>query len=260
MRHTTHWLTPALAVSLAATLGAGCLCGLLDHDDEGEEGPAAVEGLVGAAKVLEAVAGRDHRQAEREPEGAAPEPEGAKASGSAEPKDLAHAVDGLAKAVEAMGKAGVGGKDGKPVEVVKFDRLLPLLPKPAGGWVGKEPKGSTGSFGKITVSEVSRVYRKGDSTITVKISDSSFNPMAMRLFHMARMVRNESTEGYQKPVTIGGQPGVEQWTKASEKAKLQVAVADRFLVVVEGRKVEDPKVVEGFFLSVDLPGLAALAR
>ena len=164
--------------------------------------------------------------------------------------------DAVKKATDAAKEA----ENQKPVDPVHFSKLIELLPAPPSGWKAEaEPKGETASAMGFKISDAERDYSgpgEGKS-VHVKILDGAYNTMMYAGITMAAQFSRESTEGYEKGVTIAGNPGVEKWSKASKVAELTILVGKRFLVEVHGNGV-DPETVKSFYSAIDTAKLAAL--
>lgn len=171
------------------------------------------------------------------------------------------------KAMQQMGEVGqkmaAKAKEmekRKPVEPVKFDTLIPLLPEPK-GWTAGEATGATTAMGEWKISNASRTYENGEGDarrrIKVEIVDGSYVPMVYAPFTMMTSFSHESTDGYTKGITIDGYPALEEWKKKSKDAKVVALVNDRFLVTIDGDNVE-PEVVREWAGLVDLKKVAAL--
>ena len=164
--------------------------------------------------------------------------------------------DAVKKATDAAKEA----ENQKPVDPVHFSKLIELLPAPPSGWkVEGEPKGETASAMGFKISDAERSYSSGDAgkSAHVKIVDGAYNTMMYAGITMAAQFSRESTEGYEKGVTIAGNPGIEKWSKASKNADLSILVGKRFLVEINGRNVE-PETVKQFYSAIDTAKLAAL--
>lgn len=150
----------------------------------------------------------------------------------------------------------------KPVDPVKFDKLVELLPADQDGFkpVG-EAKGETTAMGEWKISTASQSYVKGEGEerqrIKIDIVDGGFVPMVYAPFTMMQGFSRESTDGWSKGITIDGQPAIEEWQKKSKDAKVTTLVNDRFLVTIDGDNV-DPDTVKNWVGIVDLKKVAAL--
>jgi hypothetical protein len=169
-------------------------------------------------------------------------------------------VTALSQITEAAKKASEAAKEAsemKPVDPVSFNALLPLLPAAPAGWTAEEPRGETSSGMGFKVSDAERSYTKGDQRLHVKILDGAYNSLIYAGVTMAAQFSHESTEGYEKGVTIDGNPGVEKWDKASKRGELSVIVGKRFLVEIDASPVE-PDFVRTIYAGIDKGKLAAL--
>lgn len=216
---------------------------------------------VAAALALAASIACGQSEAERRAEEAAAEAQMAAeaASKAAEEAgaEVAKGMEGFAKAMEGMAGALAGG-DGKTVEPVRFQALEGMLPQ-VSGWEMAKPQ-SERMTSPIAYSETEATYRKGDASIDVKVVDSGFSSMLIAPWSMmlATGYSRETSDGYEKAVTVNGQPGFEKWDSGSKDGELNLLVNKRFLVTVEGDDLEDTKVLHEFVSTMDMEKLAAL--
>jgi hypothetical protein len=151
-------------------------------------------------------------------------------------------ITALGQLTDAAKKAADTAKEMeemKPVDPVSFGVLLPLLPgAPAGFAPAGEPRGETTQAMGFKVSEVERSYTKGDAHLRIKIVDGAYNSLIYAGVTMAAQFAHESTEGFEKGVTIDGNPGIEKWNKASKRSELDVVVGKRFLVSIDASPAE----------------------
>jgi hypothetical protein len=146
----------------------------------------------------------------------------------------------------------------KPVDPISFNVLLPLLPEAPGGFAAAgEPRGETTQAMGFKVTEVERSYTKGDQHLRIKIVDGAYNSFIYAGVTMAAQFAHESTEGFEKGVTIDGNPGIEKWNKASKRSELDVVVAKRFLVSIDANPVE-ADFARSVYNALDKAKLAAL--
>lgn len=171
-------------------------------------------------------------------------------------QDMAKGFEAMANGLAAA--AGGGNGDVKPVDPVSFRDLQTVMPE-ISGWERNKPTGermtSPFSFSQSTVT-----YTKGDANIELKIMDSGFNQLLFAPFTMFMMAgyEKETQDGYEKSVTINGNPGWEKWDSGSKNGELSVVVNKRFLVQVEGHGVEDTKALKAVLDQTDLGKLASL--
>ncbi len=183
----------------------------------------------------------------------APESEGKELS-----KNPIAAMGQIQEAVKKAEQAAKEAQEMKPVEPIHFSKLVELLPKAPAGWTADgEPRGETTTAMGFSVSMAERSFSKEGGSLRVKITDGAFNAPLYTVITMAAQFARESTEGYEKGVTIDGNPGVEKWRKDGGDADLNFVVGKRYLVEVEGAGVT-PELVRGVWNSVDRTKLAAL--
>ncbi len=180
----------------------------------------------------------------------------------AEGKELSkNPIAAFGQIQEAVKKAEQAAKEAqemKPVEPVHFSKLIELLPKLPAGWEADgEPRGETTSAMGFSVSMAEQSYSQEGKSLRVKITDGAFNAPLYTVVTMAAQFARESTEGYEKGVTIDGNPGVEKWRKDGGDASLNVVVGKRYFVEIEGSGIT-PEIVRQVWGSVDRAKLAGL--
>ena len=75
---------------------------------------------------------------------------------------------------------------------------------------------------------------------------------------LAAGYEKETDNGYEKSTTIGGNPGFEKWNDQRKDGELNIVVAKRFLVSVEGDRLTDMKQLQEFASKIDFAKLGAL--
>ncbi len=167
------------------------------------------------------------------------------------------AINQISEAAKKAADAAKEASEMKPVDPVSFNALLPLLPPAPSGFKAEEPRGETTAAMGFKISEVEQRYRKDDQSLHVKIVDGAYNSFIYAGVTMAAQFSHESTEGYEKGVTIDGNPGVEKWSKSSKQGELTVVVGKRFLVTIDSAPV-DSGYVRAIYGTIDVAKLAAL--
>jgi len=167
------------------------------------------------------------------------------------------AINQISEAAKKAADAAKEASEMKPVEPVSFNALIPLLPAAPPGFTAEEPRGETTSAMGFKISEAERRYTKGDQSLHVKLVDGAYNSFIYAGVTMAAQFSHESTEGYEKGVTIDGNPGVEKWSKSSKRGELTIVVGKRFLVTIDASPVESGY-VRSIYGTVDVAKLAAL--
>lgn len=184
--------------------------------------------------------------------------EGPEAEGKELSKNPIAAFGQIQDAVKRAEQAAKESADMKPVEPIHFAKLIELLPKaPSGFAADGEPRGETTSAMGFKVSMAEQSYSAEGRSLRVKITDGAFNAPLYTVITMAAQFARESTEGYEKGVTLDGNPGVEKWRKDGGDAELNVVVGKRFFVEIEGSAIT-PELVREVWGSVDRTRLAGL--
>jgi hypothetical protein len=183
----------------------------------------------------------------------APEAEGKELS-----KNPIAAMGQIQEAVKKAEQAAKEAQDMKAVEPIHFSRLIELLPKAPAGWTADgEPRGETTNAMGFKVSMAELSFSTEGKSLRVKITDGAFNAPLYTVITMAAQFARESTEGYEKGVTLDGNPGVEKWRKDGGDAELNVVVGKRYFVEIQGSGIT-PELVHQVWASVDRTKLAGL--
>ena len=146
-------------------------------------------------------------------------------------------------------------------DVVDYQKLIPILPEAPSGWIADKPEGSTEDVGGFRITNVHRDYRKGEGdkvpTVAISILDSVSNPDYVTATTASWNHKTETLEGYSKPVTIDGHPGLEAYDKERKNASLWVMIETRYFVQIEVQDL-DPKDLQEWIKRIDLKKLAAI--
>lgn len=223
------------AVLVMAGAVAASACGQSEQQKQAEE----------ASKQIQAAAKEAGKAAE----------EAAKSSGQAA-NDAAKGFEAMAKGLGAM-VSGASG-DVKAVDPVSFRDLQTLFPS-LDGWEKAKPTGEKISA-PFRYSNAEVTYTKGDSRIVLKLADSGFNQLFFAPFAMLMQVgyEKETQDGYEKSTTIAGQPGYEKWNSERKDGELTVVIGKRFLMSIEGDRVDDIKTLRDVVGKIDMAKLAAM--
>jgi hypothetical protein len=181
-----------------------------------------------------------------------------KAAESAGAAGAVQGLQGLAKAMEGAAAAMGGNKDGKPVDPVSFQELQAALPE-VSGWQRATPTGER-MTAPIPFSQAEADYTMGDANVNVKIVDSAFSQILIAPWAMflTSGYERQTSDGYEKAVSVGGNPGFEKWSKGDKDGELNIVVAKRFLVTIDGNDIADTKVLHDFAAKVDANKLASV--
>jgi len=172
-------------------------------------------------------------------------------------EDMAKGMQDFAKAMQGMAGA-MAGTDGKTVDVVSFQALETTLPQ-VSGWTMKKPRGER-MTAPIAHARTKTSYTKGDTTVDVEVVDSGFAAMLVAPWSMmlATGFSRESSDGYEKAVSVNGQPGFEKWNSEHKDGELNILVNKRFLVSVEGNDIADTAVLHDIADKMDFAKFATL--
>ena len=160
---------------------------------------------------------------------------------------------------DAAALAAQGTPTAKQLDTaVEFEKLIALLPE-GNGWTRSKPKGEQVSVGGA-MSHAKAEYQKGDASIDLEITDSSFNQLVLSPFTMflAAGYSERSGDNYSKSAPVAGNPGFEKWNHGARRGEVTVVVANRFIVQATGRNVDDIGAVRSLVKSVNLAALATL--
>ena len=94
----------------------------------------------------------------------------------------------------------------------------------------------------------------------LKVIDSAFSQLLIAPWSMflATGYEKQTSSGYEKSMTLNGNPGFERWNSRTKDGELNLVVAKRFLVTVEGNNISDVKVLQEFASAIDATKLASL--
>lgn len=141
------------------------------------------------------------------------------------------------------------------IQQKKGEVLVKLLPEPLDGWSAQDAESQSAGaamFGGGITAE--REYSKGDGRVTIRIITDS--PMMQGVMMMFSNPMFATSDGG-KLERIGKQKAIVKFDDADRSGNLQMVVANRFLVMVEGNDVarEDLLAYAG---AIDTAKLAAL--
>jgi hypothetical protein len=143
-------------------------------------------------------------------------------------------------------------------EVVNFKELLPFVDIKIPGWTMEgKPSGTTLKQGKVMVSEARVSFRAGDQTLEVIIMD--FLGKAIP-FLTGQQLQMETSEETVRTSEVQGFKAVEAFRHQERQAELNISVADRFWVKIDGEGVDNLEVLKNVVQQMDLKKLATLAK
>jgi hypothetical protein len=141
---------------------------------------------------------------------------------------------------------------------VEFEKLIALLPE-ASGWTRGTPRGEQVNMG-TPVSHARAKYERGDGSVDLEITDSSFNQLVLSplTMYLGAGFSEKTSDGYTKSARVSGHPGFEKWNHDAARAEIVVVVRNRFIVRGTGHNVENADPVRAIVRAVDFSRFAAL--
>lgn len=142
---------------------------------------------------------------------------------------------------------------------VHFKELMSIVAiAPPEGWeVAKKPKGQT-MKSPIQMSEAEVEFKSGDKRLEVKIVDGLGGMMP--LMGLMRGMEMESSEEYMKSIEVQGFKGTESYKYNEKEGDIKLPVANRFLVTIEGKGIDNTDVLKEVAGKLDLKKLAGQAK
>lgn len=169
------------------------------------------------------------------------------------------AISQLAKAGSDLEKVQKELEQMKPVDPLPFNDLIAFLPEPPAGWQAEKPRGESSQMGEWKFSQASRQYSAGDQSMTIEIMDWAYHSGLYAPFFLTAGFSQESTEGYNKGIKIGEDPGREEYQHEAKNGTLSLLVGKRFLLSIKGSGVAAPELRQ-WLDRVNTAGLRAKAN
>jgi hypothetical protein len=143
-------------------------------------------------------------------------------------------------------------------EVVNFKELLPFVDLKIPGWTMEgKPSGTTVKQGKVMVSEARVSFRAGDQTLEVIIMDFLGKTIP---FLTGQHLEMESSEETVRTIEVQGFKAFETFRHQERQGELNISVADRFWVKIDGDGIDNLEVLKNVVQQMDLKKLAALGK
>jgi hypothetical protein len=158
------------------------------------------------------------------------------AAEAAEAGNTAEAMEQFGQAMEQM-----QGAQGDAADPVDFRRLKELLPEEAAGLRRTTHTGERSGAMGMTVSQAQAVYEGDDGAhVDVKILDLAGVPTFGMLGYAWTMaeVDRETETGYERTMNHRGHRGYEKYDSGGRSGQVQLIVAERFAVEVNGSNVD----------------------
>jgi hypothetical protein len=143
-------------------------------------------------------------------------------------------------------------------EVVNFKELLPFVDLKIPGWAMEgKPSGTTLKQGNVMVSEARVSFRAGDQTLEIIIMDFLGKSIP---FLTGQHLQMESSEETVRTLEVQGFKAFETFRHQDKQGELNISVADRFWVKLDGEAIDNLEVLQKVAQQLDLKKLATLAK
>lgn len=178
-------------------------------------------------------------------------------TGEEKPKNQLQALKELGEKAQTMAK---DLENREVVDPVDFRKLKELLPEDAAGLPLKESSGEkNGAMGfTISTAEARYASEDGQSSMDITLTDaagiSGFAMMGLAAWSLAE-VDKETSNGYEKTLSIDGHKAFEKYDNANKSGEISVIVGERFIVKVEGDQVDMAQIKKAL-KDIDLDALA----
>jgi hypothetical protein len=154
-------------------------------------------------------------------------------------------MQAAAKAMEAAANQVKAAEEGKPapagaVNVVPADAVKALMPADLpGGLDRNELSAGSQSVGGVATANARAVYAKGDSRVTLSVTDmAAAGALASLGGALNIQSSRETATGYEKIGKVDGRMTTEEFDRQAKSGKYTVVVADRFVVEAAGSGVD----------------------
>jgi hypothetical protein len=146
-----------------------------------------------------------------------------------------------------------------PAEPVHFKQLLPFVEIKLSGWeMSGKPSGTTVKHESISMSEAKASYHAGEKTLEVVVLD--FVGQSMPWLGMLPQMEMETDGETMRSTTISGFKALETYKSRDKHGELNISVADRFWVKLEGEGIDNTEPLKAAAGQMDLKKLATLAK
>lgn len=143
-------------------------------------------------------------------------------------------------------------------DVVNFKELLPFVDIKIPGWIMEgKPSGNTLKQGDVMVSEVRVSFKASEQTLEIVIMDFLGKPLP---FLTGQQLEMEGTEETVRITEVQGFKALETFRPHEKQGELNISVADRFWVKLDGEGIDNLEVLKKIAQQMDLKRLATLAK
>jgi len=182
------------------------------------------------------------------------EAEAIKAAPPGTPKAVVDQQVAMAKAFAGLGAMN---KAGEPV--TNWRQLQGFLPETFGDFkAAGDLNGRSVKSGVFDMTVVKRKYARGDSRLSVEITDATHVQALMVPFKMAMMINEDSTSGFRKGIKIKGHQGIVSWRESSKRSEATALVAGRYVVKLTVRNAANSNEASDLLGQIDIDTLAKL--
>jgi hypothetical protein len=140
------------------------------------------------------------------------------------------------------------------IQQKKGGSLESILPKPLAGWTAEDATSQSAGAGMFGAVTANRRYRKEASSVTVDIITDS--PMIQGVMMMFSNPAFAVADGG-KLEKIAGQKAIVKYKPSQKQGTIQIMVANRFLISIEGRAVAQAD-LKKYAQAIDYKNLATL--
>ena len=177
--------------------------------------------VLASAMLLSSCGGKQEEKEGAEQEGAEQEAD----------KSAVDALEAFADKAKEMGSR-------EAVDPIDFRKLKELMPEKIAGRSRTEATGEKSGAMGFTVSTASAKYKgEGEENLNIEIVDTGgiagVSTMALAGWSMAE-IDKETTTGHEKTTKIEGYKAFEKYDNEGKSGEVNVLVADRFVVNVQG--------------------------
>lgn len=166
------------------------------------------------------------------------------------------------EAMQDMAEQAEEMQNRPPAEPVNHRVLAEMLPDQAAGMPQTETEGQTTNTMGFALSQREATYQDStsQSRITISVMDYGAFP-AIGMFGLGWVqgidIDKETSTGYERTITYQGNRGFRKYDTQSRNGELSVIIADRYVVQVNGRDVEDDQ-LQSALQRVDTRRLATM--
>jgi hypothetical protein len=143
-------------------------------------------------------------------------------------------------------------------EVVHFKELVPFVDIKISGWTMEgKPSGTTLKQGEMSMSQAKAEFKAGDKTLEIMVMDFLGKPFP---FLTGQQMEMESSEEIMRTTEVQGFKAMEHYRTQDKEGELNISVANRFWVKIDGKGIDNLKMLQEVAQQMDLKKLATLAK